>query len=172
MKRNIREVMHKQMSWPNYRLLLANMLTLSPWGIHTKPTQTAPLLPLGSVPHLWPVEHILHRQHGDNRQHLLAAPQMHRHDQHLTQHRLQGEFCHLQETCFRVFSEKSSVFSVQKKAMPLLAYLVSKDVRLTQNNFTQHKANYLSVFIIKRISNTNKKFLQINKCKLMNKEKH
>lgn len=126
--------------------------TLNPWGIHTKPIQTVTLLPLGSVPHLGPVEYILHWQHGDDRQHLLAASQMYRHDQHLTQHRLQGEFCHLQETCFKAFSEKSWVFSVQKKAMPFLTYLLSKEVCLTQNNFTQHEANYLSVFTITRIS--------------------
>lgn len=48
------------------------------------------------TPYLGPVEDVLHRQHGHDGQHFLAAAQMHRHDQHFAQHGLQGEFCHLE----------------------------------------------------------------------------
>ena len=45
--------------------------------------------------YLWPVEDVLHGQHGDDGEHLVTAAQVHRHDQHLGQHRLQGELGHL-----------------------------------------------------------------------------
>lgn len=125
------------------------------WDRHTKNTQTVTLLLLGCTPYLWPVEHILYRQHGDYCQHFLTASQMYRHDQHLTQHRLQGEFCHLQETCFRVpcdILEKSWILSVQKRAMPFLPCFLSTAVGFTQNNFAQHETNYLSIFTTTRIS--------------------
>lgn len=41
-----------------------------------------------------PVEHILHRQHGDNGEDLVGALQVDRHDEHLGKVGLQRELCH------------------------------------------------------------------------------
>lgn len=46
--------------------------------------------------YLWPVEDVLHRQHGHNGEHLFTAAQVDGHDQHLTQHGLQRKLCHLE----------------------------------------------------------------------------
>ena len=49
------------------------------------------------VPHLlllWPVEDILDGEHGDDGEDLVAAAEVHRHDQHLREVRLQGELGH------------------------------------------------------------------------------
>lgn len=49
-------------------------------------------------PDLGPVEDVLNTEHGDDCQDLIAASQVHWHDQHLGQHRLQGKLCHLRIT--------------------------------------------------------------------------
>lgn len=174
-KRYIRNVMYEQTALTKQQVYFGKYAhSLTPEaGTPNHPNRNT--VALGCIPYLWPVEHILYRKHGDYCQHFLTASQMYRHDQHLAQHRLQGEFCHLQETCFRVLatSWKNLEFSpCKREQMSFLLCFLSKPVCFTQNNFAQHEANYLSIFTITRISQYLQKFLDINKSNLMNKEKN
>lgn len=116
-KRYIRNVMYEQTALTKLQVYFGKYAhSLTPEaGTQNHPNRNT--VALGCIPYLWPVEHILYRKHGDYCQHFLTASQMYRHDQHLTQHRLQGEFCHLQETCFRVLatSWKNLEFSPCKR---------------------------------------------------------
>ena len=47
------------------------------------------------LPYLWSIEDILHRQHRYNGKNLFTTTQMYRHDEHFTQHGLQGKLSHL-----------------------------------------------------------------------------
>lgn len=147
--------------------------SLRPKAVNTKHSHIVTVFLLSSIPYLRPVEHILNRQHGDYCQHFLTASQVYRHDQHLTQHGLQREFCHLQKNCFRVpWKASKNLEFPQWNRKKLFFYAFSSKQCVLPRIIIFNVKLFVYIHTLTRISqHLQEIILDIHKNNLMNKQK-